>query len=314
MLRSCVTILGLLAACACASPAPTSNGPATAATDAATDAGSTDSAAPGKDAGGDALAPVDTAGLADAKPDAAVGGDAPVAIDAQKDAAAGIDADAGQADVGEETAPADTDTAALDTAAAETVAPDTAVPDAGVKADGAAVDGVAIDTAPDVAAVCTLGKLARCWIECPQTYTTGCIDGGLNPKIMGTRACVAGQWGKCEVSVACAALNAGPCTNGKNLDVQYTCLAGKQQAGKYICSKALGANCATSWFVNWPLSDCPHFCPQQEVECPTLGAEAPCEILCGGPEGPAILGKQKCQEGCGFKYWSQCWGDKPCAK
>ncbi|MSP91892.1 MAG: hypothetical protein EXR79_08860 [Myxococcales bacterium] len=93
------------------------------------------------------------------------------------------------------------------------------------------------------------------------------------------------------------------------------CIDGSQKAGRYICSTALGAKCETSWYINWPISDGPHFCAQKEIECPAVGAELPGEILCGGPAGPVVPGKQKCQNGdCGSKYWSLCWGDKPCPK
>jgi hypothetical protein len=160
---------------------------------------------------------------------------------------------------------------------------------------------------------CKDGEKARCWIECPIAYLPGCIDGGLNPKIMGLRTCAAGQWSKCQANTQCSALGPGPCQSGVNLDVTYPCLDGSQKAGKYICTKALGANCGEAWYINWPISDCPHFCAQSEAACDTAGAEKSCEILCGGGDGLAIPGKQKCQDGgCGFKYWSQCFGNKAC--
>ncbi len=257
-------------------------------------------------------------GLSDAppKPDSATG-------DTTAPADVPIDADADLvADAATEVAPTD---AAAETvaevadASADLVAADAVAETAADVADTLAKDVAPADASPDgtsavdaSTAACKPGELKRCWVECPQTYAAGCISGQIPILIMGTHACVAGQWGDCDVKHQCGEFANGPCQNGSKAPQNYLCTDGIPMTGAHICTKPLGANCTLSYYINWPIFDCPLVCNGPDDVCPNEGAERDCEVRCGKTTGPVAKGKQKCQNVCNGLRWNMCSTGEAC--
>lgn len=223
------------------------------------------------------------------------------------------------------------DTPQSDTPQPDTLAADAAGSDGGAKdtaaADGAATDSAASDAATadsgsgdagagDVAAVCKASELKRCWVECPQSYAAGCISGGVPILILGVQKCQAGSWGACEVGSQCADFANGPCTPNAKASDPYVCTDGTKKVGEHLCTKPLGANCQYSYYINWPLWDCPMLCDGPDDLCTAeqVGTERACEAHCGSPTGPTVPGKQKCQDVCNANRWMQCMTGEACGK
>jgi len=191
-------------------------------------------------------------------------------------------------------------------------APDAAADAAADVAD--AKDGTAAETTtPDVGpAACKAGELKRCWVECPQSYAAGCISGQIPILILGTQACSAGQWGACDVKHQCSEFANGPCQNASKAPQTYLCTDGIPMTGAHICTKPLGANCTLSYYINWPIYDCPLMCKGPDDVCATEGAERDCEVRCGSATGPTKPGKQKCQNVCNGLHWNMCSTGEAC--
>jgi len=308
-----VAAIGGAGACAANKPTPTpTTSPDTGApTDAAgtgevkdasgSDAGPSDGV--GGDGSGAATDAVDAG--ADAPADAAgeVGGDAtiPDTFDAKPEAADGA---ADVPDAGPEVA--DTGPEVADTGPEVT--------DTGKDgADGGATDAAAADVAgSDVAAACKDGALKRCWVECPQVYAPECISGKIPILILGTQACAGGQWDPCATMAKCSDYATGPCQNGSKAPQTYLCTDGTSKTGAHICTKPLGAKCNLSYYINWPLWDCPLLCAGPDDTCNSAGAKRPCEVACGAVGGPIKAGEQTCQSVCDGMYWSACQTGDAC--
>lgn len=266
----------------------------------ATDSGAVADGGTALDAAADSGAIADAGTALDVAADSATavdGGAAPA--DAIQPSDSGSDpADAGQ--VADAVAPADAAGLTDASGQADVVPPiDTAV-----QADGGE------DSGP---AQCTAGELDRCWIECVVQYAPECIHGDLPPRILGTRACSAGQWGACTALETCAQYESA-CTPNAKLDAKYQCTDGTIKTGNMICFKALGAKCDKGYYAGWPLSDCPMLCAGPKDTCPTPKAIRPCEVHCGGPDGPVKKGTQTCQAVCDTQIWSACFTDDACLK
>ena len=272
----------------------------------------------------DATAAPDWSADAAAKPDssAEVAAEtvAEVAPDVTADAAADIAPDV-VAEVAPDSAADIAPDVAADTAAdvaADAAAPMDALADAAaevVPTKDAAAETAAVDTAVADAiapAACTPGQLKRCWVECAQSYVSTCISGQTPILIMGTQACTAGQWAACTTMAKCGDYATGPCTNGSKAPQKYLCTDGTTQTGAHICTKPLGANCTTSYYINWPIYDCPLICKGPDDTCAKDGDERACEVHCGDVSGETKPGKQKCQNVCDGLFWNMCQTGEAC--
>ena len=297
------------------------SGPDSASTDAAaTDVSKTDAAATPETGGnGDAGAAAETlqADVSSAEVDGKAvvevsGGDSAAPSDSVAETVvevAGTDTSGADSDV----PPTSPDAAVVDSAdtqtAVDTIA-DSAAVDSAVGNDGTAMpDAAPIDVAP---AVCKAGELKRCWIECPQSYAAGCISGQIPILIMGTHKCTAGQWAGCDVQHQCGEFANGPCTPNSKANQSYLCTDGTAKSGAHICTKPLGVNCALSYYINWPVYDCPLICGGPDDTCAKDGEERACEVSCGSVNGSKAIGKQKCQNVCGGLYWNMCSTGEAC--
>ena len=192
--------------------------------------------------------------------------------------------------------------------------------------DAGPIDAGSIDAGPIDAGsppVCTDGTRQRCWVECAQTYSSGCIHADLPPRIMGVESCSGGQWGDCTTLSFCSSFGPGSCTQGTNPPDLYECLDGTNRLGEMLCSRPLGANCMDSYDTGWGITDCvasqSQICPDVFGNCTTEGATQPCEVHCNTGTGPSTPGTQTCQAAdCGGTlghtlYWSQCFTMDACA-
>ncbi|MBM4346446.1 MAG: hypothetical protein FJ100_23970 [Deltaproteobacteria bacterium] len=322
-----LAIVAALAACADPKPAATTGLPdgAGGPDSAAAEAVALDGQADNGDAGAGSGSGIDGDASADeaSKPDVSAA-DTTTPADSAPDVGADLVADAAPEVVAQEVkaetvAETSADVAA-DTVPAETVAD--VAPEVGSDAaaevadakDGAVADTVPTDAGPTDTgpSVCKPGELKRCWVECPQTYAAGCISGQIPILILGTQACTAGQWGACDVKHQCSEFANGPCQNASKASQNYLCTNGIPMTGAHICTKPLGANCTLSYYINWPIYDCPLICKGPDDVCAAEGAERDCEVHCGSATGPTKPGKQKCQNVCDGLHWNMCSTGEAC--
>ncbi len=264
-------------------------------------------------------APADAAADTTIKADGATDGTtipSDAAADASADLVADTAAEVAAADAAlETTADGGAEIAADVVDAQPDAAPVDTQPDVAADAVAKVIDAATTDAATPVdagAAACKAGELKRCWVECPQTYAAGCISGQIPILIMGTQACSAGQWGACDVKHQCGEFATGACQNGSKAPQNYLCTDGIPMTGAHICTKPLGANCTTSYYINWPIYDCLFICKGPDDVCTKDGAERECEVHCGNATGPVVKGKQKCQNVCNGLHWNMCSTGEAC--
>ena len=146
---------------------------------------------------------------------------------------------------------------------------------------------------------CANGDMKRVWIECPTAYESGCLLGGVPPLLLATQTCQTGTWGPVEALDDCADLLPA-CDNGSAKASAYRCLDNTVKTGLIHCSGGLGAQCAESYYGNWPTSsDCSNLCTVGEDACTQEGESRSCEARCGGPNGELKTGVQTCRNWCG---------------
>lgn len=321
------------AAIGCSDPAPagSTSADATGTTDTAATfdgSGGQDTAA-GKDTTPDAVgtdaAAIDAVDADSSGTDATTGDAAAVdtaVVDATANDTAATDGGASDATTTDSTTTdstttdtATTDTAIVDATASDTAKTDTAATDTGpadvAAADTAPVDASSQDSGPGE---CKAGALKRCWVECPEVYPSGCINAGLPVLIMGVQSCAAGAWQPCATNLVCSDLK-GTCTNGTKKPATVQCTDGSSKnAGGYLCLKPIGAQCNTSYYGSWPMSDCPDLCAGPDDTCSSAGEKRECTTTCGSTTGPAVKGTQNCNDYCNGKFWGPCLTDDACLK
>ncbi len=160
-----------------------------------------------------------------------------------------------------------------------------------------------------------LGGSNRCWVECVQLYSAGCIHTDLPVRIMGITKCTGATCEPCIIKTQCTDY-LGTCTKEKKLG--YQCLDGTEKVGAARCFTPVGGSCENRYLTGYGPTGCENLCLQGGDACQTKGKAQPCEVHCGTSDGVIKPGVQSCEEvGCDdgvHLVWSECRTKDACLK
>jgi len=159
--------------------------------------------------------------------------------------------------------------------------------------------------------ICNDGTKQRCWVECAQSWPTGCLAGNA-ALIMGVETCQNNQWSACVTERACNEMSSA-CQNGTTTPTSYQCLDSALKSDKLICFKLLGATCNASYFSGWGPESCSNMCTSTEDLCTINNNTRSCEVHCNTTSGTIKKGTQTCQALCaGNTWWGPCITNRAC--